>query len=443
MKFKLGQKILDIVRGKRNVKEVFPAIANISYLIDEKKYKKYILSDFEDGLLRMRITNKCNAKCRYCGIQYWDEENQKLSMDSKVLYEYCKPLYEKAKILLLTGGDPLIAKESSKYCNFIGDNYPELTLYYETNGIAFSRTWQELSMKHLSIVHFSLNASNEEVYSKSCWDGDAGRAAYKKVHENLSSYMQLLRDNNLEVFAPDVSMVINKDNYFDIRDFVKYSLEMGLKFCMFYFDYTENDMSSNYFGCPETSRIALKELMKLERVLAKKFFIYFRLWIPLAEVELLQPEVDAIPIEELRREYADVLELAKNRSMKQEYELRQKIRKEHGKKTFTFEEDWTPTIHQTQVRNKNLCFAPFKEIDIYPNGTLECCGWITPRIQLKDWIKENQINWDELFNSSEMKEIRCKMLNDDFSLCQKCCPLNSEFNEICPPHKYGYDREEE
>lgn len=411
---------------------------SISYFTD-----KNLSSTMKKGLLRIRITNKCNSKCRYCGIQFWSKENQQLSMDPKILYQYCKPLYEKIKILLLTGGDPLIAKESYGYCEFITKNYPALTLYLETNGIALSSKWQELSMKNLANVHISLNASNEKTYQDGCWAGEAGAKAYRKLHENLSNYMKLLKENDLEVFAPDVSMVINKDTASDIRNFVKYSLELNLKFCMFFFDYTENDMCSAYFGYPESSREALRELMKLERVLAKKFFIYFRLWIPLKEVQMMQPEIESIPIEELRKEYADILELAQHRSMKDEFEKRQQIRKEHGKKTFTFGEDWTPTIRQISLNGKNICAAPFEMLDIYPDGTIECCGWVTPRIKLQDWVKNDKINWDKLYNSLLMKKIRYDMINEDFSLCQKCCPLNPECNEICPSHKYGFEREEE
>jgi hypothetical protein len=169
--------------------------------------------------------------------------------------------------------------------------------------------------------------------------------------------MALLREHNLEVFAPDVSMVINADTACDVRDFVKYALATGLSHVGFFFDYTENDMSSDCFGRPETSRPALRELMKIERVLARKFFVSFRLWIPLRESERMQSEVEAIPLAALREEYADLLALADNRSMQAEYDARQRIRREQGKKPFTFDEDWSATVRQTKVCGKDVCFC--------------------------------------------------------------------------------------
>jgi organic radical activating enzyme len=363
-----------------------------------------------------------------------------MDMDSKILYEYCRPLYEQIKILLLTGGDPLIAKESKSYCRFISEKYPAITLYLETNGLAFTEEWQQLAMKNLMKVHVSLNASSEGVFEKGCWNG--GGAAYRKIVENIRQYMTLLRKHNLEIFAPDISMVINKDTASDIRNFVRLALEEGLHHCMFFFDYTETDMTGDYFGYPDTSRPALKELMKLERVLAKKFFVYFRLWIPLKETEMMQPEVEAIPLEELRSEYEEILKLAAKRSMKEEYETRQTIRKSQGKKVFLFDEDWTPTIRQVEIGNKKTCFAPFKLLDIYPDNKFECCSWIIPRFRIKDTVKDGGVDWNDVYNSFDMRKIRYDMLRDDFSLCQKCCPLNPLYNEVCSSHKYGYERGE-
>jgi len=186
--------------------------------------------------------------------------------------------------------------------------------------------------------------------------------------------------------------------------------------------------------------MALFELMKLERVLAGKFFIYFRLWIPLKEAEMMQPTVEAISIEELREEYSDILELAKDRSMKKEYESRQRIRKSKGKKEFTFDEDWTPTIRQITVESKDICFAPFHSIDIYPDQKFECCGWINPRFSVNAAVENDSIDWEKQYNRLEMKKIRQDMLMGRYTLCQKCCPLNPTYNSVCSSHQYGYDR---
>jgi len=104
-----------------------------------KKDKSLLESDMEGGLLRVRITNKCTGKCRYCGLLSWSEEERRQSMDSKWLYDYLEPLYEKVDELLITGGDPFVAPESYGYMRYLSDNYPQTTIITESNGLPFGK----------------------------------------------------------------------------------------------------------------------------------------------------------------------------------------------------------------------------------------------------------------------------------------------------------------
>jgi organic radical activating enzyme len=399
--------------------------------------------DMNNGLLRIRITNKCNGKCRYCGLLSWSEEDQNMSMNSQWLYDYCKPLYERIKLLLITGGDAYVARESFHYMKFISENYPQITIITESNGIAFSDKYQQLASDHLFKTHFSVNASNAQMFKKGCWQGEGAEKAYEKLMKNIKSYIDLLKSKNLECFAPSLSMVVNKDTASDIIDFVKLSLSLGISHNGFYFDYTENDMGKDYFGIPEISRPALRTLMEIERVLARKVFVGFRLWLPLKEAEPIQKEVDAVPIAQLREKYREIFELAKNRSMDKENKLRNKIRMQRGKKPLNVDEEWNASMKLVDKNNKKVCFAPWSEIDLYPNGRMDFCGWFKPTLNLNHFIKNNKVDWNEILNSPEYMFYRKKIYEDKFDGCMDCCPMNSKNNPIIPTHKYGYDRVEE
>ena len=273
-------------------------------------------SEFKNGLLRIRITNSCNAKCRYCGVRLSFGEEFNHSMDADWLYELCKPLYDNTGVLLITGGDAFFAKESYRYMKFLSENFSKVTIMTESNGIAFNEKFQNLACENLFHTHFSLNASNAEVFAKSCWDTDDGitaRKMYSLILRNIKTYISKLQSEDKICFAPDLSMVINRDNFNDVENFLELALKLRATYAVFFFDYTENDMTSEFFSKPATSRPALKILMELERVLAGKFFIYFRLWIPTKEAEILQREVESTPIEILNKKYAKFLELAKDR----------------------------------------------------------------------------------------------------------------------------------
>lgn len=405
-------------------------------------------ADLSGGILRVRITNACNAKCRYCGVRLGFGAEVNHAMKPSWYYELCKPLYDKISIVLITGGDAFFAKESYNYMKFMSENFPQITLMTESNGIAFNEKFQNLACENLFKAHFSINASNAEVFAKSCWDSDDSQTAKKMfplIIKNIKSYLSKLTAENKLCFAPDLSMVINKDNADDILNFVELALSLHAGGIGFFFDYTENDMNSDYFTNPEVTRLAMKTLMELERLLAEKVAIYFRLWIPAKEAQNLQQEVEAIPLSELENKYKKILKLAEGRNILAEFEERNKIRREVGKAELDFENDLAPTLHLKPNSDKEICFAPWNEIDLYPDGRMDFCGWFEPTLNIKNFIQTDSagkefVDWNKVINCFEYVSARYRILHDDFRGCQVCCPMNSVKNPIEPVTKYNLDR---
>ncbi|MBQ6976571.1 MAG: hypothetical protein IJQ16_08495 [Selenomonadaceae bacterium] len=404
-------------------------------------------TNLDGGILRIRITNACNAKCRYCGVRLGFGAEVNHAMNPSWYNELCRPLYEKINIVLVTGGDAFFAKESYNYMKFMSENFPKISVMTESNGIAFNEKFQNLACKNLFKTHFSINASNAEIFAQSCWDKDDGETArryYPFMIRNIKNYIKKLDAEDKLCFAPSLSMVINKDNFDDILNFVELALELHASGIVFYFDYTENDMTSDYFTNPETSRPTLKTLMELERVLAEKFIVYFRLWLPVKEAAIIQQEVEATPIEELNKKYAKILNLAQGRSPMAEFNRRNEIRREFGKAELSLVDDISPTLHLQKNGDVETCFAPWNEIDLYPDGRMDFCGWFQPTLNIKNFIHDDGgkefVNWDEIINSYEYVAARYRILHEDFAGCQVCCPMNSVKNSVEPCTKYNLDR---
>ena len=405
-------------------------------------------TELKDGLLRIRITNACNAKCRYCGVRCTFGDEATHAMEPAWFYELCRPIYDKIGVVLITGGDAFFAKESYNYMKFMSDNFPQITLMTESNGIAFNEKFQTLAAQNLFKTHFSINASTAEIFAKSCWDGDDSATAKKMfplMIRNIKNYLAKLAAADRLCFAPDLSMVINKDNADDILSFVELSLELHAGFIVFFFDYTENDMNGEFFTNPAVSRPAMKTLMELERVLAEKIIIYFRLWVPTGEAATLQQEVEAIPIDELNAKYEKILQLAEGRSILDEFKRRNDIRRSCGKKELSIVDDISPSLHLKQDADREICFAPWNEIDLYPDGRLDFCGWFERTLNVKDFIQrdadgKNFVDWEKILNSFEYASARYRILHDDFRGCQVCCPMNSVKSPVEPVTKYNVDR---
>lgn len=392
------------------------------------------VSSLDDGFLQLILTNKCNAWCKFClHTKKPMLRSKNADMSKEALYETYKPLYDKIKCLMLIGGEPLVYENLLDYCNFISDNYPHLSVLIETNGILFSREWSELVANNLMTVKFSVNASNEDAYKKGCWE-DAPRGTYQKITQNLRTYIDILRESELEAFAPAVSMVVNEDTVSDVRSFAKYALEERAGRCGFLFDYAENEIFDYYrhsidgesFKNPVALRSVLFEIMKLERVLAGKFYIQFRTFLPSKEEDLMQAAVNEISIYELKKEYADILQLAEDRSIMLEYEKRNEIRKSRGKKIFTLDEDLSRQLSQIKVLNKSICKNPFKFLLLLSGGNYTYCPWVKFNSPTKTG---KETDWDKEYNNFEMRKIRKDMLEGCYDMCMRGCPLNPTYKK--------------
>ncbi len=397
-------------------------------ILQEPEYSNAYLADLEGGFLRMRLSHKCNCKCQWCAQNYWSQDVQNAELDKKVIYDYCRPLYGRVKTILAGGGEITVAKEGFNFCKFLAEQYPQTNVLTESNGIAYDEKWQDLAVENLFKCHFSLNASNPYDYTNSVWK-EGGAAVFNKALYNIQSLSKKWQEVGMPFFAPSVSMVVTSKNAHDIYNFIKLALENKLIAAIFYFEQSEGSRCGTNFKKPEIMEPALRMLMKIERVLAKKFLIMFRLWLPLNCTQKLQAEVDSIPMEQLEEEFAELLELAKDRDIYKEWEQRNNERLKRGKKILTIDEDMAPSLHNEMFvlpdgSCKEMCFAPYKSFDVMADGTIILCGWAAWEINLKDFIINGSVDWAKLLNHPVYQDMRKKVLADDYSRCMECCPLH-------------------
>jgi len=298
-----------------------------------------------------------------------------------------------------------------------------------TNGIAFNQEWAEFAADNLMRVRISLNAASPETYHNGVWRDHSN--VFERVDANIKRYVSILKLRGLECFSPGISMVVTEQTACDVYDFVKYALVNDLSACTFHFDASGRDNTTR------TKNAAILELMKLERVLAGKFFLLFRMYIHTSVQEVMQQLVEKIPLEALNEEYSDILTLATHRSMQNEFLDRQKIRRTKGKRELTFDEDWTPFFRYTECTGKKTCGSAFSNLEIYPDGRYDICCFINPRFKL-DFEKE--VDWKGEYNRIELEAYRKNMLSGQYDYCLPSCPVNLSCVEPNISHKYGFYR---
>lgn len=109
-----------------------------------------------------------------------------------------------------------------------------------------------------------------------------------------------------------------------------------------------------------------------------------------------------------------------------EHKLRNNIRQERGKKQLSIEEECSPTLRMTEIGSESVCFAPWKEINLYPSGRIDFCSWIREALNINDYIHNEKVDWDRLLNSSEYKTGRKSVLDGSYEGCLECCPMKAK-----------------
>ncbi|MBN2716287.1 MAG: radical SAM/SPASM domain-containing protein [Deltaproteobacteria bacterium] len=406
---------------------------NCSESTPKRQTSPELYSDFKNGIIRVRTTGRCNARCRFCnfGKNLDRKTYMQNEMDPKWMYEYFRPLYDKSKIIILSSGETILGRKAMEYFRFLSTEYPQATIKCESNGIAFTPKWQQLCAENMVMMHFSLNAVHEDTFLKGVWlkGAKGGSKAYRRSQQNVRDYISLLQSQGIGVFAPSISMVVNEDTYADVQEFVRMALDMKAASVNYFFDYSENDIHSHNFEGTYAEDVLI-ELMKIERVLKDRFMVNFRLYLPLGILESNQKTVDIIPIEMLKEEYEELDKMADGRSVREEYRERERIRKQKGKTSFSFLEDIQTTLWEMHVGGKKICFPPWKQIDIFPNGNISFCGWREAVLNINDFIKNDAVDWDEIINSPKFVMHRKEMLEGDYDGCMRCCPLNPNYKPI-------------
>lgn len=386
-------------------------------------HSPFLFSDLEDLIVRIRISNRCNSKCKFCALRCSATPNE--DMDPRWIHDYCAPLYEKAKVISFTHGEFIMAPGAFALFSEIAEKYPKATIATESNGIGFDFKWQKLAADHLFRTSFSLNAVSEETFLNAVWEKDApgGKNAYRLSRQNVHDFIQLLEQKGMLCFAPCFSMVVSTGTMHEAIDFIRMALKMKAGSCQFFFEVSESPVGLEFFRNKELHDLLI-EMEKIRLLLQDHFLIQHDLYAPWGEVLSAKEIVSNIPVTEIRKQYQDIYDLAENRSVSGEHRECEKFRQTFGKKSFTLIENSRLLSQLTSIDGQEVCAHAWKQIDLSLSGGIQFCGRQTKdMVRLQDYIRNDAVDWEQLFNAPEIRLARKRMLSGDYRDCMKCCPV--------------------
>ena len=187
------------------------------YLFKKKYFQPFLYKEYP-RILYIFLTDECNLRCFFCrekdyaGLKNFDFEN---------IYKLEKPI-KNAEIIDLTGtGEPFIYEKLEEILNYIKKiNDKKDLIHLTSNGTLFTKAHAKMLNENLGKLTISLNASNNQSYKKYMM-GD-----FEKVLNNIRNFIDNLEDSKKEKLI--LSFVANKDNFYEIPDFILLAKEMGI-----------------------------------------------------------------------------------------------------------------------------------------------------------------------------------------------------------------------
>ncbi len=171
-----------------------------------------------DGLERLHLIMglQCNAGCIMC---YQTEHGAEGNMPPALYAERLASAYPRVRTVKLQGGEPTIMRNCRELAAILRA-FPRVGIALSTNGINLDTFWQETLLTHGEKVDVSLNAASEGAYRNIVLRGN-----YRRVFENVRA-LAAARQGKRPALA--ISLVILKENLFELHDFVDLGNALGV-----------------------------------------------------------------------------------------------------------------------------------------------------------------------------------------------------------------------
>lgn len=165
--------------------------------------------------LRVSVTERCNFRCKYCMPDKpfeWVPHEKILSFEELFLFIKVA-IDEGVKKIRITGGEPLVRKDTDKFIKMISDYAQNIDLAMTTNGYFLKDFAKKLKDSGLKRINMSLDTLNEE---------KAFKLTGKNVLEKVISGFEEALNVGLKVKLNCVALKnFNDDELINLLEFAK------------------------------------------------------------------------------------------------------------------------------------------------------------------------------------------------------------------------------
>lgn len=191
-------------------------------------------------ILFLANSKLCNLNCVMCNSRHqYPEDDQRLD---KKLFTQVIPeiLPDISKIFMSGHGEVLLNQYSRKFLQTLDSTrYPFLKIRLLTNGMLFTpKLWETIRHNRYELISVSIDAASKVTYEKIRRNGN-----WDILRRNLDLIGELRHRGMVEEF--NITFVVMKSNYREMKDFVELGLTLGCDKIIFQKIFGEADITEN------------------------------------------------------------------------------------------------------------------------------------------------------------------------------------------------------
>ena len=182
----------------------------------------------EDYSFSIELTRNCNMSCPYCYVKC------RLNTERTMTRDYIDSIYEfylanaddfnkiyKTPYIRITGGEPLISKESVDLINYITEIWSASKILLFTNGVNLLKYYENLPLKNIYEVHISLDGLKETHMERRY----SVRNKDYKIYDNIILGIKKLIHDEINV---KIKATLDKTNYLEMLKFKEFLVDEGI-----------------------------------------------------------------------------------------------------------------------------------------------------------------------------------------------------------------------
>ncbi len=171
------------------------------------------------------ITNRCNARCGHCFIDFDNPETNKDELTLEEIQELSKHLGSSLLNVNITGGEPFLRKDIFEIVHAYFTNAKINSVFITTNGMFTQKVKEFLQKVETSDIKgniiFSLSIDNfEEIHDKN--------RKVKGLYKNAIQTYQMIQEWNKENIMANIAITVSNHNYDNVMQIYNHLKSIGI-----------------------------------------------------------------------------------------------------------------------------------------------------------------------------------------------------------------------